>query len=349
MRMRSSGGRYQRVRLAGKAGVWSTVAMALHPQIVALMAAMDRPDRPRIYELPIEAARQVYEGMPGFMGDLGYEVPTEDRSIDGPAGPIPVRIYRPESAAGGSATDRPLVVFYHGGGFCIGGLDSHHREAAAIAAQSGCPVVAVDYRMGPEHAYGPGQTRPAWIDDAWAAFTWAGDNAAELGGDPGRMVVCGDSAGGNISAVVAQLASAEGRPLALQVLIYPATDVRDEAMDEYPSYAENAEAPILERPVLDYFRDNSRTGGDNASPLMSPGMTEDLSGLAPALVVTAEHDPLRDDGEAYAARLEAAGVATTLTRYDGMPHGFLSFGPVVDDSVKLVSQVAAAIGSAGSP
>lgn len=315
--------------------------MTLHPQIVELMAAMDRPDRPRIFELPIDVARQVYGAMAGFMGDLGYQVPTEDRTIDGPGGPIPIRVYRPENAG----PDRPLIVFYHGGGFCIGGLDSHDRECAAIAAQSGCPLVAVDYRMGPEHAYTTGQTRPAWIDDAWAAFEWAADHAADLGGDPAKMVVCGDSAGGNISAVVAQLARAEGRSLALQVLIYPATDVRDEAMDEYPSYAENAEAPILERPVLDYFRDNSRTGGDNTSPLMSPALTEDLSGLAPAVVVTAEHDPLRDDGEAYAARLEAAGVPVTSTRYDGMPHGFLSFGPMIDDAVKLVSQVASAIGS----
>ncbi|MEM9561546.1 MAG: alpha/beta hydrolase [Actinomycetota bacterium] len=316
--------------------------MTLHPQIVELLAAMERPDRPRIHELPIEAARQVYEAMPGFMGDLGHATPSEDRSIDGPHGPIPIRIYRAEGRDGGS---RPLVVFAHGGGFCIGGLDSHDRECRAIAAQSGATIVAVDYRMGPEHAYGPGQTRPAWVDDAFAAFTWAADHAAELGADPDRMVVCGDSAGGNISAVLAQLARDESRPLALQVLIYPATDVRDEAMELYPSYAENADAPILERPVLDYFRDNSRTGGDNASPLMSPGLTDDLGGLAPALVVTAEHDPLRDDGEAYAERLRAAGVPVTLHRYDGMPHGFLSFGPVVDDAVKLVAEVADAIAS----
>ncbi len=317
--------------------------MTLHPQIVELMAAMDRPDRPRIFELPIDAARQVYAAMPGFMGDLGHHAPSEDRTIDGPAGPIPIRIYRPETT---TSAPGPLVVFYHGGGFCIGGLDSHDRECQAIAAQSGATLVAVDYRMGPEHAYGPGQTRPAWADDAWAAFRWAGDHAAELGADPERMVVCGDSAGGNISAVVAQLARDEGRPLALQVLIYPATDVRDEAVDLYPSYAENADAPILEQPVLDYFQANSRTGGDNTSPLMSPALTGDLRGLAPALVVTAEHDPLRDDGEAYARALEAAGVPVTLDRYAGMPHGFFSFGPVVDDAVKLVSQVASAIGAA---
>ncbi len=317
--------------------------MTLHPQIVELLAAMERPDRPRIHELPIEAARQVYGAMPGFMGDLGHDAPSEDRTIDGPLGPIPIRVYRPDGGDG----PRPLVVFYHGGGFCIGDLDSHDRECRAIAARSGATIVAVDYRMGPEHAYGPGQTRPAWIDDAWAAFTWVADHATELGGDADRMVVCGDSAGGNISAVVAQLAAGDGRPLALQVLIYPATDVRDEAMELYPSYAENADAPILERPVLDYFRDNSRTGGDNASPRMSPGLTEDLAGLAPALVVTAEHDPLRDDGEAYAERLRAAGVPVTLRRYDGMPHGFLSFGPVVDDAVALVAEVADAIAATG--
>ena len=238
----------------------------------------------------------------GPLGDLGYDVPSEDRTIDGPAGPIPVRIYSPQGAAGG---DRPLVVFYHG---------------VASASAISTPTTG---------SAGPSPSRS--------------DHAAELGGDPRRMVVCGDSAGGNISAVVAQLARDEGRALALQALVYPATDVRDEASDLYPSYAENVEAPILDRPMLDYFKANSRTGGDEASPLMSPGLTEDLSGLAPALIVTAELDPLRDDGETYARRLQEAGVPVTLTRYDGMPHGFFSFGPVVDDAVKVVSEVAAAI------
>ena len=320
--------------------------MSLHPQIVALMAAMERPDRPALYELPIDVVRPMYGAMAAFMGDLGYDVPSEDRAIDGPAGPIGIRVYTPDGVEAGAA-DRPLVVFYHGGGFCIGDLDSHDRECRAIAAQAGCPLVAVDYRMGPEHAYAEGQTTPSWIDDAWAAFCWAADQAVELGGDPRRMVVCGDSAGGNISAVIAQMARDAGRPVALQALIYPATDVRDEAHDLYPSYAENAEAPILDRPMLDYFKANSRTGGDDTSPRMSPALADDLSGLAPALVITAEHDPLRDDGEAYADRLRAAGVAVTLTRYDGMPHGFFSLGPIVDDAVKAVAEVAAAIAEAG--
>lgn len=317
--------------------------MALHPQIVALMSAMERPDRPKLHELPIDVARKVYSAMPGFLGDLGHAVATEDRAIDGPHGPIPIRIYTPEVV--GSDGPLPLMVFNHGGGFCIGGLDSHDRECHAMAAQAPCVIVSVDYRMGPEHAYVAGQTRPVWIDDAWAGFRWAGDHAAELGGDPDRMVVCGDSAGGNISAVLAQLARDEGRPLALQALVYPATDVRDEASELYPSYAENTDAPILEKPVLDYFRDNSRTGGDNASTLMSPGLTEDLSGLAPALIITAEHDPLRDDGEAYAERLRAAGVPVSLTRYDGMPHGFFNFGPVVDAAATAVEEVASAVGA----
>jgi acetyl esterase len=329
--------------------VWSTWAMPLHPQIVELMAAMDRPGRPAMHELPIEAARSMYGAMPRFLGDLGYEVPSEDRSITGPAGAIPIRVYTPAAPAGatGEHPNRPLIVFYHGGGFCIGDLDSHDRECRAIAAQAGCPIVAVDYRMGPEHAYIDGQDSPAWIDDAWAAFCWATDHATDLGGDPGRMVVCGDSAGGNIAAVVAQLARGAGRPLALQALIYPATDLRPEADELYPSYAENVDAPILDRPTLDYFRANSRRG-DHTSPRMSPGLTDDLSGLAPALIITAEHDPLRDDGEAYGERLRVAGVPVTATRYDGMPHGFFSLGPVVDDAVKVVTQVAGAVATVAS-
>jgi acetyl esterase len=234
-------------------------------------------------------------------------------------------------------------VFFHGGGFCIGDLDSHHRECQAISSQSGAVVVAVDYRMGPEHAYTAGDERPVWIDDAWAAFTWVGDHVGELGGDGSRMVVCGDSAGGNISAVVAQMARDADRPLALQVLVYPATDVRTEAYDLYPSYAEHMDAPILERPVLDYFKSQSRPDGDGTSTFMSPGLTEDLAGLAPALIQTAEHDPLRDDGEAYAEKLRAAGVPVDLRRFDGMPHGFFNLGPPIDAAAEAVADVAAAI------
>lgn len=312
--------------------------MTLHPQVVRLLAAMERPDRPKLHELPIDVARKVYGAMPGFMGDLGFEVPNEDRSIPGPLGEVPIRIYTPADSAG-----RPIVIFYHGGGFCIGDLDSHDRECQAISAQSNCVVVSVDYRMGPEHAYTADDRQPAWIDDAWAAFSWVADHADELGGDGQRLVVCGDSAGGNISAVMAQMARDNGRPLALQALVYPATDVRDEAMDIYPSYAEHADAPILERPVLDYFQQQSRPSGDNESPAMSPAMTEDLGNLAPALIITAEYDPLRDDGEAYAERLEAAGVAVNLKRYDGMPHGFFNLGPHVDAAAEAIGDVVAAI------
>lgn len=311
--------------------------MPLHPQIVQLIAAMDRPDRPRIHELPIAEARRVYGAMPRFMGDLGFSVPSEDRAVPGPLGDIPIRIYSP-----GASGDRPVIVFYHGGGFCIGDLDTHDRECQAISAQTGCVVIAVDYRMGPEHAYTADDERPAWIEDAWSVFTWVGDHVDELGGD-GRLVVCGDSAGANISAVMAQMARDNGRALALQALVYPATDVRDIAYDLYPSYAEHADAPILERRVLDFFRDQSRPDGDAASPSMSPGLTEDLYDLAPALVITAEFDPLRDDGEAYAERLAAAGVPVELKRFDGMPHGFLNLGPHVDAAAEAIVEIAKAI------
>lgn len=324
--------------MAGDARVCSTTGMTLHPQIVELLAAMDRPGRPKLHEMEIGDARKVYAALPRFLGDLGHAVDTDDRIIPGPQGEIPIRVYSPNDESG-----RPLVVFYHGGGFCIGDLDSHDRECQAISSQSGAVVVAVDYRMGPEHAYTAGDEHPAWIDDAWAAFTWAGDHADDLGGDTAKMAVCGDSAGGNISAVMAQMARDADRPLALQVLVYPATDVRPEAEDLYPSYAENAEAPILERPVLDFFKAQSRPDGDASSPFMSPGLTEDLAGLAPALILTAEHDPLRDDGEAYADKLRAAGVEVDLQRFDGMPHGFFNFGPPIEAAATAVSNVAAAI------
>lgn len=276
--------------------------------------------------------------MPGFMGDLGFSVPHQDRTISGPLGDVPIRVYSPEGSTG-----RPIVVFYHGGGFCIGNLDTHDRECQAISKKADCVVVAVDYRMGPEHAYTSNDAQPAWIDDSWAAFSWVADNAAELGGDGQRLVVCGDSAGGNISAVVAQMAREDGRPLALQALVYPATDVRDEAFDLYPSYAEHAEAPILERPVLDYFRDQSRPGGDATAPSMSPGLADDLGGLAPALILTAEYDPLRDDGEAYGKKLADAGVEVTMKRFDGMPHGFFNLGPHVDAAAEAIDDVVTAI------
>ncbi len=308
--------------------------MPLHPQIVALVAAMDRPDRPKIQELPIDDARKVYGAMASFMGDLGFAVPTEDRSIPGPDGEIPIRIYTPD----GDGT-RPITVFYHGGGFCIGDLDTHDRECHAISQQSGSVVVAVDYRLGPEHAYTASLDQPPWIADAWAALQWVRHHATDLGGTPERLAVCGDSAGANISAVMAQMCRDAGLDLALQVLVYPATDVRDEAYDLYPSYAEHAEAPILERPVLDYFRDQSRPDGDPTAPSMSPGLRDDLSGLAPAFIITAEYDPLRDDGEAYAAKLAEAGVEVTLKRYDGMPHGFFNLGPHVDAAAEAVREV----------
>ncbi len=299
---------------------------------------MDRPDRPKLQELSIDDARKVYGAMAGFMGDLGFAVPTEDRSIPGPAGEIPIRIYTPDGEGTGSIT-----VFYHGGGFCIGDLDTHDRECHAISRQSGSVVVAVDYRMGPEHAYTASLDQPPWIADSWAALNWVRDHGEELGGDPQRLAVCGDSAGANISAVMAQMSRDAGLDLALQVLIYPATDARDEAYEIYPSYAEHAEAPILERPVLDYFREQSRPDGDPTAVSMSPGLSEDLSGLAPAFIITAEYDPLRDDGEAYAAKLADAGVEVALTRYDGMPHGFFNLGPHVDAATEAVGAVAAAI------
>ena len=245
-----------------------------------------------------------------------------DRTIPGPAGGIPVRLYRNDGARG-------VIVFFHGGGHTIGGLDTHDQVCRQLAAQSGATVVAVDYRLAPEHPF------PAGLDDAWAALRWADEHRSELGGGAdARLVVGGDSAGGNLSAVVALMARDAGLDLAAQLLVYPGVDVADER----PSMAENGSGYILDTETLDWFRECYAADPDDwrASPLRAAS----LAGVAPALVITAEFDPLRDQGAAYAAKLAADGVDVTHTPYDGMVHTFFQLGPIVDAGARAVTEVA---------
>jgi acetyl esterase len=220
----------------------------------------------------------------------------------------------------------------------IGGLESYDGVCRSLANAAGCAVLAIDYRLAPEHKF------PAAVDDCYAAAAWAVSHAATLGADPARVAIGGDSAGGNLTAVVAQLArDRKGPALRFQLLVYPATN----AGYDTPSYRENATGYFLELEGMRWFYDHYlRTDADRADPRASPLRATDLRGLPPALVVTAEFDPLRDEGEAYAAKLREAGVPVTLTRYHGMIHGFFSMAPLLDQGKQATAEAATALRAA---
>jgi acetyl esterase len=232
----------------------------------------------------------------------------EDREFPGPAGMVPVRVYRPSAEA-----SLPILVWFHGGGWVIGSLETHDNLCRLLCDDAGVIVVSVDYRLAPETKF------PGAADDCVAAWAWVTDHAAELGGD-GRIALGGDSAGGNLAAVVALVAREQGLPIpVLQLLVYPVTDHEFES----PSMVDNAEGYFLLTEEMRWFFDQYASAPtDFADWRMSPLRAPDLSELPPAIVITAEYDPLRDQGEAYARRLRDAGVPTTAVRADGVFHGF---------------------------
>jgi acetyl esterase len=236
----------------------------------------------------------------------------EERSCDGPNGPVPLRIYRPTPPAESAA----VLVYHHGGGHTIGSLASHDGVCRRLARGSGCVVVSVDYRLGPEHPF------PAAIEDAAAAFEWVEENAAGLGWDPSRLAVGGDSAGGNLTAVICHRRRDAGRPQpALQLLIYPAMDLT-RSLESHRLFARGY---YLEKPVKDWFVANYLPSPElEPDPRASPLLAERFDGLAPALVVTAGFDLLRDEGEAYARRLREAGVEVTELHEPTLVHGFVN-------------------------
>ena len=264
----------------------------------------------------VQQAREGFRAMTHGLRDPATLAPVrsvEDRTIEGG---IRIRIYRPE--ADGPV---PTVVFLHGGGFVIGDLDTHDDHAHLISNLVEAVVVSVDYRLAPEHPF------PAGLEDCLAAVRWAAASIAELGGDPDRLAVAGDSAGGNLSAAVALVAKEEGGPrIAAQLLIYPGVDFREDE-ELHPSRVENGEGLFLTADDMRWFReqylhDEAHVDDPRASVLLA----DDLTGLPPAVIGTGEYDPLRDEGEAYAAALEAAGVKVVLRRYDGLIHGFFGMG-----------------------
>ncbi|MGH3958968.1 alpha/beta hydrolase [Mycobacterium sp.] len=252
---------------------------------------------------------------------------------------IPVRIYWPPLA---EHTGLPVVVFYHGGGWSIGDLNTHDPVARAHAVGAEAIVVSVDYRLAPEYPF------PAGVDDCWAALQWVGEHATDLGGDPARIAVAGDSAGANLSAVMAHLARDNGGPaLAFQLLWYPSTS----ADLSLPSFIENADGPILDRDVIDAFLGWYLPGVDISDPTtlpvtLAPANAADFSGLAPAYIGTAEHDPLRDDGARYAELLTSAGVPAELSNEPTLVHGFVSFALVVPAAAEATNRGLAALKAA---
>ncbi|WP_193043471.1 alpha/beta hydrolase [Mycolicibacterium baixiangningiae] len=251
-------------------------------------------------------------------------------SIPGPAGAIPARLYRP------TTPDPALLVFYHGGGFVIGDMDTHDQLCRLICRDGGITVLSVDYRLAPEHK------APAAADDAYAAFRWAGEHAADLGVDADRIAVGGDSAGGNLAAVVSQRARNDGVRLpALQLLIYPVVDVCSETR----SKTLFADGYFLTARNMDWFMDLYLGGStvDRRDPEVSPLLAEDLSGLPPALVVTGGFDPLRDEGNRYAEALRAAGVAVDLRQERSLIHAFVNFFPLGGDSATATAAMISAL------
>ena len=251
--------------------------------------------------------------------------------VPGPAGPIAVRIYTPK---GGQAA-LPGLVYFHGGGWARGSLQTHDIVCRSLANGAGCVVVSVDYRMAPEHRF------PAAFEDSLAATRWVAEHAAEIGIDPRRLAVGGDSAGGNLAAAVALAARDAGGPsLVHQLLIYPVTDYNFDTR----SYADNAEGYMLTRAAMQhYWRLYLRDGSDGADFRASPLRARDFGNLPPALVITAEFDPLRDEGRAYADRLREAGTPVLYREYPGMVHGFVTSAGVLDAGKQAVREAAAAL------
>jgi acetyl esterase len=315
-------------------------ATALDPQARAVIDLVIKSGRPPYHRLSPKEARQMFRDTRPAATPPAPEIgAVKDLAADGPAGPIPLRLYRPGGVPGSARL--PALIFFHGGGWVIGDVETHDVLCRQLTAGAGISVVNVDYRLAPEHKF------PAAIDDAWAATRWVAARAAELGIDAGRLAVGGDSAGGNLAAVVALLARDQGAPaLALQALIYPVTDVGAESA----SYADFAEGFMLTRESMRWFVAHylaqERDAVDwRVSPLRAPS----LAGVAPALVVTAGFDPLRDEGDAYARTLREAGVRVDAICYGGMIHGFVPMGRLIETGNRAVAHIAASLRQAFRP
>ena len=308
--------------------------MSVHPQVAVLLERVARSPVPPYHALPPMVARRVYHDTRSITSPVAPEMGAVSLMlVPGPAGPLPVRAYRPAGTNKGDVL--PALVFYHGGGWVIGDLDTHDVVCRQLSNGSGCAVFSVEYRLAPEARF------PAAVDDCVAATRYVTSHAKELGVDPKRIAVGGDSAGGNLAAVVCIDARDSKQPMpCFQLLIYPATDQRA----GYASHERNAEGYLLTRKVMDYFRGHYLPAeADWLDWRASPLLAASLAGLPPAYVLTAGYDPLVDEGHAYAERLSSVGVRTNYREYPDMVHGFLLMGGVLDTANAAVSDCCAAL------
>jgi acetyl esterase len=309
--------------------------MPLAPSAAALLDSLAATPTTPLEEMTVEQAREATALLATVAGEPGALVEAEDAVVAGPAGDVPVRIYRPDGDG-----SRPTIAWFHGGGWVCGSVDQSDTTCRRLAAATGAVVVSVEYRRAPEAPF------PGPLEDCLAATRWCAEHVSRLGGDARRLVVGGDSAGGNLAAAVALAAREAGPDIALQLLVYPVTD----ATCSQQSHTDNGSGYLLTNAGMRWFWDRylgDRPGaGDD--PLASPLCAPDLGGLPPALVLTAEFDPLRDEGEAYAQRLADAGVDASCTRYDGMIHGFFGMGLLFEEAGRAMDEVAAAVRSVGA-
>jgi acetyl esterase/lipase len=310
--------------------------MALRPEIRALLDRQAASGRPPLHHQSVEEARAFHlEDAAALNGPPVPVAAVADRVVPGPAGDLPVRVYTPAGQG-----PFPVVVFFHGGGWVVGTIDTYDPLCRALAAAVPAVVVSVGYRLAPEHRW------PAAAEDAYAATLWASRHAAELGGAQHRLAVAGDSAGGNLAAVVALAARDLGGPaIGFQLLVYPALD----AAADTASWAEFADGFYLTAAGMRWYWDHYLGGADGTAPDASPLRAAFFGGLPPALVLVADHDILRDEGEAYAARLREAGVAATASRCEGMVHGFFRWRAVTPAADAALQEAAATVASALAP
>lgn len=303
----------------------------LAPEMRAILEAMAEAGAPPIETLPVEDARESAYGLVQLAGEPEPVGHVETRRIPVRSGEIEVRIYTPKGDG-----PFPGVVYMHGGGWVVCDLATHDNLCRALSCRAEAVVVAVHYRRSPEFKF------PVPLEDSEDAARWTAANAATLGIDSERLAIAGDSAGGNMATVIAARArEAEGPALALQVMVYPVTDLSSQ---DTPSHKEFAEDHFLTASSMNWFTSHYLAEPEDArNPHVSPAFLEDLRGLPPALIITAECDPLRDEGEAYARRLQEAGVPVTHTRYEGMIHPFINMLGATEGAQKAVDEIAAAV------